>query len=422
MPRLLTAVVFALVSGSPMFAADWPQWRGPARDGVSRETGLLKEWPRQGPPLRWKASDIGTGYSSPAIVEGRVYLQTTRAGDEFALVLDEKSGTEIWSVPIGKVGENRGPQYPGTRSTPTIDGDRLYCLASDGELVCLERARGEMKWKKNLKNDFKGEPGNWAYSESVLIDGDMLACTPGGSTATLAALNKLSGEVIWKSAVPDVGTAEYSSIMIARPGGDKEYVQFLRKGLVGVDAKDGKFLWRYDHTIDQGANILTPIVSGDRIFSAGSRSGGGLIELKPENGAVKAVEAYFDRTLTPSIGGAVLVDGHIFGASAQAMFCSDFATGKVNWTDRALGAASICYADGRLYVRSHDTAEVALVEPSTEGFREKGRFPQPDRSKSKAWPHPVVANGGLYLRDQGVLLCYDVKFTEVATITPAHKP
>src|SRR5260370_17276660 len=218
MPRLLTAVVLALALASSVYASDGPKWRGPARDGVSRATGLLKAWSKDGPPLRWKASDIGTGYSSPSIVEGRVYVQTTRGNDEFALVLDEKSGTEVWSVPIGKVGENRGPQYPGTRSTPTIDGDRLYCLASDGELVCLERAGGEMKWKKNLKNDFKGEPGNWAYSESVLIDGDMLACTPGGSTATLAALNKLSGEVIWKSAVPDVGPAAHSSFMIARPG------------------------------------------------------------------------------------------------------------------------------------------------------------------------------------------------------------
>jgi hypothetical protein len=208
--------------------------------------------------------------------------------------------------------------------------------------------------------------------------------------------------------------------MIARPSGGKEYVQFLREGLVGVDASDGKFLWRYNHTIDPGANILTPLVAGDRIFSAGSRSGGGLIELKAENGTVKATEAYFDRTLAPSIGGAVLVDGRLFGASAQSMFCADFATGKLNWTDKALGSASICYADGRLYLRGHDSGEIALVEPSAEGFRAKGRFAQPERSQKPAWPHPVVANGGLYLRDQGVLLCYDVKFAEVAAVTPAQ--
>ena len=418
MPRLMAAAVLALVFASPLRAADWPQGRGPARDGISQDTGLLKEWPKDGPPLRWKAGDIGTGYSSPSIVEGRVYVQTTRAGDEFALVLDEKNGREVWSVPVGKVGENRGPQYPGTRSTPTIDGDRLYCLASDGELVCLVRADGKIKWKKNLQRDFDGKPGNWAYSESVLIDGDVLACTPGGSTATLVALNKLTGDVIWKSSVPDVGTAEYSSIMIARPEAAKEYVQYLRTGLIGVDAKDGKFVWRYNQTIDPGANILTPVVSGNRIFSAGSRSGGGLIELKPDNGGISAVETYFDRALTPSIGGAVLVDGHLFGASMQAMFCADFATGKVNWTDRALGAASICLADGRLYVRGHDSGIVALVEPSTEGYREKGRLVQPDRSKTPAWPHPVVANGGLYLRDQGALFCYDVKFAQVAAVTP----
>lgn len=392
------------VTGS-VIADDWPQWRGPDRNGISREKGLLQEWPKGGPPLRWKATDIGTGYSSPAIAGGRVYLQTTRDGKEYALALDEKSGAEVFSVEIGGVGQNRGPQYPGTRSTPTIDGDHLYCLASAGELVCLKTASGETVWKTHLQTDFAGQPGNWAYSESVLVDGDVVVCTPGGSQASLVALNKATGKVVWKSAVPDAGTAEYASIMRVDDDQVPQYVQFLRSGVVGVEAKTGKFLWRYGKTVDQGANILTPVVLGKRIFSAGSRSGGGTVELV--SGA-DPQELYFDRGLGSGIGGAVLIDGHLYG-TGQTLFCADFTTGKNRWQDRSVGAASLCYADGRLYVRGHQPGEVALVDPSADKYTEVGRFTPPDRSESPAWPHPVVANGGLYLRDQGVLLCYDIQ-------------
>lgn len=387
-------------------AADWPQWRGPDRNGVSKDTGLQKEWPKDGPPLRWKAGGIGTGYSTPSVANGRVYVQTTKGNDEFALALDEKSGKELWSARIGGVGKNKGPQYPGTRSTPTVDGDHLYCLASDGELVCLD-STGKPKWQKSLPKDFEGQVGSWAYTESVLVDGDVVVCTPGGKAATLAALNKTTGEPVWKCAVPNGDVADYASIMAVEAGGIKQYVQFMRKGVVGVDAKTGKFLWRYAKTVDMGANILTPIVLGNKVFTAGSRSGGGLVELTVEGNGVKATEVYFDKQVTPGIGGAVLVDGHLYGTTAQALFCAEFATGKVKWTDRSVGAASVCYADGRLYVRGHG-GDVVLVEPSPTEYREKGRFKQPDHGKQPAWPHPIVANGGFYLRDQGALLCYDV--------------
>ncbi len=388
-------------------AADWPQWRGPERTGVSQETGLLQEWPESGPGLRWKA-EIGGGYSSPAVVAGRVFLQTTQDNDEFAVALDEKTGQALWQAAIGKVGKNRGPQYPGTRSTPTLDGDRLYCLASDGELVCLEKADGKVHWRRHLKTDFEGRDGNWAYSESVLIDGNTLVCTPGGAVAALAALDKSTGDVLWKSVVPDGDNAEYASIMIVGTGAAKQYVTFLRKGVVGVDAATGKFLWRYDHTIDPGANIMTPIVVGDRVFSSGSRTGGGLIELHKTDDGISATELYFSKNLGSGIGGVVLVDGNLYGTTNSVMFCAEFATGKVLWTDRGVGPASICYADHRLYVRGHTSDAMALVEATPAGYSEKGRFQQPDRAKSPAWPHPVVANGGLYLRDQGNLLCYQV--------------
>lgn len=408
MARFIKVLLITFACTAATRADDWPQWRGPDRTGVSKEAGLLQEWPADGPTLRWKANDIGTGYSSPSVAHGRVYLQTTHETGEFALALDEKTGAKVWETPMGKVGKNRGPQYPGTRSTPTVDGDRIYCLASDGELVCLDISNGKEKWRKHFRQDFDGADGAWAFSESVLIDGDVLVCTPGGKATALAALNKNTGATIWTATVPDGGTAEYASIMLVDKGPVKQYVTFLRNGLVGIDAKTGKFLWMYNKTIDPGANILTPIIVGDRVFSAGSRTGGGLVQLKADGDSVTAEQVYFARTVAPSIGGAVLLDGNLYGTSGQTLFCANFDTGDVNWTDRAVGPASLCYADRRLYVRGHNSGDVVLVEPSTEGYREKGRLVQPGRSKTQAWPHPVVANGGLYLRDQGVLLCYQV--------------
>lgn len=415
MNRMLSVLALAATAGAAL-AADWPQWRGPDRNGIGKDTGLLKEWPADGPPLKWKAENIGTGYSSPIIVAGRIYIQTTRNNEEFCLALDEKSGKEVWSSPIGKIGKNRGPQYPGTRATPTFDDGRLYCMASDGELTCLMAADGKKNWQRNLATEFGGSVGtdrqSWAYSESVLIDGDRVICTPGGKDAGLAALKKSTGETVWKAAVPDGGAAEYASIMIV-PSPRKQYTQFLRKGVVGVDAATGKFLWSYGRTVDMGANILTPVVVNDRVFTAGSRSGGATIELKADGDGIDTRELYFEKTFAPSIGGAVLIDGHLYASTGQSLACVEFATGAIKWKERSVGAASICAADGRLYVRGH-SSDVALVEPSADGYREKGRFKQPDRSKIPAWPHPVVANGRLYLRDQEILLCYDVQASKVA--------
>ncbi len=390
-------------------AADWPQWRGPNRDGISADKGLLEVWPAAGPKLRWTAKDIGTGYSSPSIVGGNVFVQTTKGNDEFCLCLNEKTGQELWLAKIGLVGKNRGPQYPGTRATPTIDGKYAYCLASDGTVACLSIADGKPLWTKQIAQDFGGEVGMWAYTESLLVDGDAVICTPGGATATLAALNKLTGEVIWKSAVPGGDIADYASIMAVTVDGKKEYVQFLRKGLVGVDAKTGKFLWKYARTVDQGANILTPVVMGTKIFSSGSRTGGSVVEVTATGETASIKELFFDKAIAPSIGGAVLVDGYLYGTTSSTMFCVDFATGKVKWTERSVAPASICYADGRLYVRGYNGAgEVALVEPSGDAYKELSRFKPANRSKIQAWPHPVIANAGLYLRDQDALLCYEI--------------
>ncbi len=395
-------------------AADWPQWRGPRRDGISREKGLLQQWPDGGPKLLWQVKDIDFGYSTPAVVGERIYLLSNKGtDDEFVMALQVKDGSKVWSTRLGKVGEpNQKPPYPGARSTPTVDGASLYALGSDGDLACLDSATGQARWRKNLRANFGGKPGIWAYSESPLIDGDVLVCTPGGKDATLVALNKKNGEVIWKCAVPGGDQAAYASVVILEAGGGKQYVQFLQKGVVGVDAKTGKFLWRYDRTAQKSpANIPTPVVHDGSVYTGSGLGGAGLVKLKVNGDSVQAEEVYYSRKLPTSIGGAVLLDRYLYGTNTGGLMCVEFTTGKVQWQERGIGAAAVCYADGRLYLHG-ENGQVALVEATPQAYRERGRFTppgQPNRGRSQAWAYPVVANGRLYLRDLGVLWCYDVR-------------
>lgn len=415
--RWLFVVVCGGVTALTAAGADWPQWRGPQRDGISKETGLLKEWPKEGPKLLWQIKDIGSGYSTPAVVGERIYLQSNKgADDEFVLALAAKDGKKIWTRRLGKVGPNRGPQYPGARSTPTVDGERLYALGSDGDLVCLDTDKGEVRWKKNLRTDFDGKPGQWAYSESPLIDGDTLVCTPGGKESTLVALNKKNGEVIWKSAVPGGDEAAYASVVVVESGGVKQYVQFLQKGVVGVDAKTGKFLWRYGKTAQNSpANIPTPVAHDGYVFTGTGLGGSGLIKLNAKDGAIEVMPVYFAKNLPNSIGGSVRLGDFLYGTNGRGLMCIEFLTGKEKWQDKSVGAGAICCADGCLYLHGEE-GEIALVEATPEAYREKGRFSPPGqpphaqgRMAPKAWAYPVVADGRLYLRDQGVLWCYDVK-------------
>jgi outer membrane protein assembly factor BamB len=395
-------------------AEDWAQWRGPQRNGISQETGLLREWPAAGPRLLWQVSDAGFGYGTPAIASGKLFLQSNRGTeDELVLALDATTGKPLWSTRIGKVGNpNQRPSYPGSRSTPTVDGDVLYALGSDGDLVCLETGTGKQRWKKHIRTEFGGQHGEWAYSESPLVDGDVVVCTPGGAEATLLALNKRTGDVVWKSAVPGADQAGYSSIIITNDGGVKQYVQFLQKGLVGVDAKTGKFLWRYEGTAKNSpANIPTPVAKDGYVYSATNRGGGGLVKLKNEGGTFQVEQVYAGTRLPNSIGGTVLLGDYLYGTTSTGLMCVEFKTGAVKWQERGVGAGSVCFADGRLYVHG-ENGDVALVEPSPEGYREKGRFTppdQPERGNIKAWAYPVVANGRLYIRDLNKLWCYDVK-------------
>jgi len=414
--RLALIVVGIGLCAWPVFALDWPQWRGPQRDGISQETGLLKEWPKEGPKLLWQVDTVGFGYSTPAVAVDRIYLLGNKGKkDEFVEALNAQDGQQIWKVRIGDVGPNLGPQYPGARGTPTVDGELLYAIGSNGDLDCMETATGKIRWHKDLRTEFNGKPGMWAYSESPLVDGDVVVCTPGGPDATMVALNKQTGDVIWKSSIPGADAAGYSSVAIAEIGGVKEYVQFMQKGLVGVDAKTGKFLWRYDKTAKASpANIPTPVIHDAFVYSASGYGGGGLVELKPENGGVKVEQVYYSKKLPNAIGGTVEVGGFLYGTNSQGLMCADFKTGDPKWQDRCVGAGSICYADGCLYVHGEQNNSVALVEATSKGYHKKGEITPPGTPKHggrgpKAWSYPVIANGHLLIRDLDHLWCYDLR-------------
>jgi len=402
----------AILLDSPARGEDWPQWRGPRRDGISRETGLLQQWPEDGPKLLWQARDLGEGYSTPAVIGKRIYLISNRGmEDEFVQVLDAADGKQIWQTHLGKVGVNRGPQYPGARGTPTVDGDLLYAIGSDGDLACLETESGKVKWHKSMRDDFGGKPGAWSYAESPLVDGNAVICTPGGADATMVALDKKTGEVIWKAPLEDADEAGYASAIVVVTGGVKQYVQFLQKGLVGIEAKSGKLLWRYDRTAKGSpANIPTPVAQGNFVYSAAGRSGGGLVELKADKDSVTAEQVYFLPKLPTAIGGSVELDGFLYGTNSQGLVCADFKTGESKWQDRGVGAGGVLLADGKLYIHG-ENGDLALVDAKSDAYAERGRFTppdQPDRGKSKAWAYPVIAGGKLYVHDWGTLWCYDI--------------
>ena len=399
---------------------DWPQWRGPQRDGTSPETGLLKQWPTGGPKLVWQVNDIGDGYSTPVVVGNRIYLMSNRGMDnEFVQALSTDDGKVIWTQRVGNVGNpKQEPNYPKARSTPTFDANFLYALGSDGDLACLEAKTGKIRWAKNLRKEFGGQPGEWAYAESPLVDGDAVVVTPGGAQATIVALNKKSGAVIWKSAVPGGDDAGYASAIVVQGGGRKQYVQFLSKGLVGVDAKTGQFLWRYEKAAKGPAQYFTPVARGDYVYGGALSVGGGLVRLKAAGDGVAAEEVYYIRRLPNGPGGAVVVGDHIYGTEVGGqLVAAEFTTGKVKWTSENFGIASVAAADGNLYLHFTE-GDVALVEATPEGFHQKGRFTPPNQPKKEqgnrpypeaAFAYPVIANGRLYIRDLGTLWAWDIK-------------
>lgn len=396
-------------------AADSAQWRGPQRDGHSPETGLLQEWPKEGPKLLWHSTNVLGGYSTPSVGGDRIYLLGSEGAAESVIALAAKDGSKVWSAKLGKVGHpEQQPSYGGARSTPTVDGKFLFALGSDGDLVCLETTNGKEVWRKHLRTDFGGKYGEWAYSESPLVDGDKVIVTPGGANATVVALNKKTGATVWTCALPEGSAAGYSSVLIAEFGGVRQYVQFLASGLMGIDPGNGKLLWRYEKSgKGSPAVIIMPLVSEGMIYSGAFRATTALIKPVLKDGAFTVEEIYSNGKLPVGLGGVVKVGDYFYGSGGSVVMCVEFKTGVVKWEERSIGPGSLLVADQRIYVHA-ESGDVALFEPSAEGYREKGRFTPPGvparaNPMEKAWPYPVIADGKLYIRDKESLWCYDVK-------------
>lgn len=418
----MLAVTVLILTTSCVLAAnpgDWPRWRGANNDGISQDTGLLTEWPEGGPQIAWQIDTIGNGYSSLAVADGRIFTQGNVDDEGRILCLKESDGSVIWSVhspaetKLYKHGKGNGG-----RGTPTVDGEYVYVEGGGGDLTCLKAENGEIVWTKHLSDDFGGRVPGWGFSESPLIDGDKVIVTPGGSGGAVVALNKLTGEVVWRSeGIKD--KAHYCSAIVVESHGVRQIVTFVggsgsRKQpgeparLVGLDAETGDLLWSYDKSANRTANVSSPLFYNNAVFSASAYgTGGGLARLTKSDDGFAASPDYFENKMQNHHGGMVLVDGHIYGTGSGSLICMNFETGEIVWQDRSAGKGAVTYADGHLYLYGEKN-KVALVEANPQEYVEKGFFEVP-KQKFPTWSHPVVANGRLYLRDMENLSAYAIR-------------
>lgn len=407
--RFLVCAVALTLCASLTFcwADDWPQWRGPDRTGVSKESGLLRAWPEGGPKRLWVYEKAGSGYSGPAIVKGTLFTMGTRDNAEVLLCLDANTGKEVWAASVGGIRpDNRGD---GPRGTPTVDGDRVYAMSGEGLLVSATVLDGKIVWKQGM-SDLGGEVPRWGYSESVLVDGDKVLCTPGGSKGAVAALDKKTGKVLWQSAEFTDG-AHYSSIVPADINGTRQLIQRSEKSVVGISAKDGKVLWKTSFP-GRTAVVPTPIFRDGHVYvAAGYGAGCKLIKVGPGN---EVTTVYENALMKNHHGGVVLVGDHVYGHADPGWLCQNFLTGEEVWNSRAFGKGAVASAGGMLYCIEESSGKVVLAEASPKGWQEHGRFTLEPQTKMRSsrgaiWTHPVLSNGKLYLRDQDLIHCYDVK-------------
>ena len=429
--RALTVLAISLLALSgPLQGGDWPQWNGPKRDGHADEKGLLKVWPANGPKLLWTFDKAGTGYTAPAVVGGKVYTMGCRGNDEFVICLDAE-GKEQWATKIGPVFEFMGNQWSrGPNGTPAVDGERLFAVGSKGILVCVG-LDGKEQWRHDLPTDFKGEVNNifggpatkgfgWGYSWSPLVDGEHLIIIPGGPKGLVAALDKKTGKQVWRSEkVSDEAT--YSSPIVATVDGIKQYIVMVQDGAVGVSAKDGSELWRFKRD-NQFADVVcpTPVYRDGHVLLTAMKSSSNLLKLTKKGVKFEAQDVYSkaaSRELVNGLGGVLLIDKYLYGANGDAGWkCVEFLNGKraPGWKGRELEVGAGVAADGLLICVTEVNGDVVLVQPDPTKYKETGRFtlnPQSTMRKpsGKVWTHPVIADGKLYLRDQELVFCYQIK-------------
>lgn len=415
MPRFTIALLLTFTLPSLLLAEpDWHQWRGPQRDGKSTETGLSHDWSVAAPRLVWQTKGLGRGYSSIAIAEGRIFTLGSLAGKEHLIARNLADGEQLWATPFGSGNHSNG--------TPTVDEDRVYAVGLKGDLICADVATGQEIWRKSFEKDFGGKMmSGWGYSESPLIDGDRLICTPGAGDAVMVALDKHTGETIWKAKAAEGSQgkdgAGYSSIVVSDAGGERQYVQLTGRGVIGVRASDGELLWQYNEIANDVANIPTPIVWDDYVFcSTGYGTGAALLKLQRKGNQISADEVYFldASTFQNHHGGMIRVGDHLYAGHKHNQgfpICLNLATGDVVWGGNkrgpGSGSAAIVYADDHLIYR-YQNGVVALIEATPNEYRLKGEF-KPVFQEDNSWAHPVIYDGKLYLREQDQLMCYDIK-------------
>ena len=405
--RFLLAATMALLSLASQAVAQttalWPQWRGPNRDGISKETGLLKQWPADGPPLVWKAAGAGRGYSSFSISDGKLFTMGLRGDREFVVAFDVATGKEAWATPHGSAFRN--DQGDGPRGTPTVDGDRIYALGGNGDLSALDARTGKIVWTKNVLKEFGGSNITWGISESPLVLGNRVLVNPGGPNASIVALNKADGSVIWKSQSDRAG---YSSGIPVSVNGKTQVVFFTSSRGLGLDLETGQLLWEYPRAANNVANAATPVARGNRVFiTSDYGNGGGLVEIKSDAKGVSASEVYFTKEMRNHHSSSILIGEHLYGFSGGILTAMRFDTGEVAWRDRSVGKGSLVFADGMFYALS-ENGVVGLFEANPASYVEKGRFRIPQDSLP-TWSHPIIAGGHLFLRDQDTIYAYDLR-------------
>lgn len=405
------AAVAVAFNGLTLFPAraDSPQFRGPSRDGIAVSKSIATAWPEGGPALVWSTKGMGEGHAAPSVAKGRIYGMGLRGEDEMVWALDEKTGKQIWSTRIDGAIRLDAPQGGyGSRSTPTIDGNKLYVVGVGGLLACLETSTGRVVWQTSLVKDHGGRVPAWGYCESPLVEGDRVIATPGGKN-TLVAFRKTDGAVLWKSSVPRGADVAYASAIGASFGGKRQAIQFLAGTLAGIDVSNGNVLWTFDApATPRGINCSAAVFRDGLVFAAAAyQHGGALGRLSADGGKFAAEQVYFTKEMRNHHGGMVLDGKYLYGFDESNLTCMEFETGKILWQNRSVGKGSVTAVGRHLICRS-ERGPVALVELNPTAYVEKGRFEQPDRSSAPSWPYPVVANGKLYLRDQDVLLCYDL--------------
>ena len=395
-----------LVLAGVAHAGDSPQFRGPNRDGIFNEQGLLKAWPENGPPVAWVAKGLGNGYASASVVQGKIYVPgmlDDQNGYIFALNLEGKVERKIL---YGK--ETLIEQAPGSRSTPTIDGNRLYLISGLGVVYCIDLTKGEKLWEANVFERFKGENSTWHLAESLLVDGDRLICTPGGPDAAVVALNKMTGDTLWTTkGLSD--KPSYCSPTIVDHKGRRILLTETAKLVVGIDATTGALLWTHDHPTEYDIHAVTPIYKDGLVyFTGGYGSGGGALELSPDGASVTL--KWTDKNLDCQHHGVVLVDGYLYGTSHNKaqLICLEMATGKLVWSTKEIKQGAVVYADGMLYIyEGPKSGVVSLVKAVPAGFERTGKFAVTEGTNNH-WAHPTIANGRLYIRHGDALIAYNI--------------